>query len=142
MRYDSSLGEAKNNLAYLMAEEGEDLDRALKLAQEAKAAMPDMPNAADTLGWVLYKRGVASAAIGYLREAVQMSDPDDPSRGEINSHLAQAYEATGDTAKAIVALEDALALFDRLKQEGKLQAEPGWAEYARTNIERLQAAAS
>jgi tetratricopeptide (TPR) repeat protein len=140
IKYDSSLGEAKNNLAYLMAEEGEDLDRALKLAQEAKAAMPDLPNAADTLGWVLYKRGVASAAIGYLREAVQMSDPDDPGRGEISAHLAQAYEATGDTTRAIEALEDALAHFDRLKQEGKLQAEPGWAEYARSNIERLKAA--
>ena len=39
--------------------------------------MPDSPNTADTLGWVLYKRGVASAAVGYLREAEAGMNPDD-----------------------------------------------------------------
>jgi tetratricopeptide (TPR) repeat protein len=70
IRAEPNLGEAKNNLAYLFAEQKQNLDRALDLAQEAKALMPDDPNTADTLGWVLYQRGVPSAAIGYLKEAV------------------------------------------------------------------------
>ncbi len=137
---DPDMGETKNNLAYLLAEEGKDLDRALKLAQEAKAAMPDSPNAADTLGWVLYKRGVSSAAIGYLREAIQVAKPDDPGIGEIRAHLSLAYEASGDKAKAIETLEASLKHLEELKAAGKLRAEPAWAERARGDIERLKAA--
>lgn len=137
---DSTLGESKNNLAYLMAESGDDLDRALKLAQEAKAAMPDSPNAADTLGWVLYKRGVASAAVGYLREALQVANPDDPAVGEIRSHLSLAYEATGEIDKAIETLEAALADLERFKAKGSLQSDPAWAGDARARIEKLKSA--
>ena len=140
LRYDPSLGESKNNLAYLLAEAGEDLDRALKLAQEAKAAMPDSANAADTLGWVLYKRGVASAAVGYLREAVQVADKDDPAIGEIRSHLSLAYEATGEVDKAIETLETALSDLERLKQDGRIRNDPPWAAEARTRIEQLKSA--
>ena len=64
---DATLGESKNNLAYLLAEQGVDLERALDLAQEAKGLLPDSPNTADTLGWVLLKKGIPAAAIGYLR---------------------------------------------------------------------------
>jgi tetratricopeptide (TPR) repeat protein len=138
LKADSTLGESKNNLAYLMAESGDDLDRALKLAQEAKAAMPDSPNAADTLGWVLYKRGVASAAVGYLREALQVANPDDPGVGEISTHLSLAYEATGEIDKAIETLETALADLERLKQEGRVQSDPPWVGDARTRIEKLK----
>jgi tetratricopeptide (TPR) repeat protein len=138
LRYDASLGESKNNLAYLLAEAGEDLDRALELAQDAKAAMPDSANAADTLGWVLYKRGVASAAVGYLREAVQFADKDDPAIGEIRSHLALAYEATGDVDKAIETLETALGDLERLKRDGRIGNDPPWAVEARARIEQLK----
>ena len=61
---NNDLAMAKNNLAYLIAESGGDLDRALELAQQAKEQLPDDGNASDTLGWVMLKRGVPSAAIG------------------------------------------------------------------------------
>ena len=139
---DSTLGEPKNNLAYLLAESGGDLDRALKLAQEAKAAMPESGSAADTLGWVLYKRGVPSAAVGYLREAVQTMDPGDPGLGIVRTHLSLAYEATGDLDKAIGTLETALSDLDQQRESaskaGKEVPEPGWASEARATIERLK----
>ncbi len=138
LRYDSTLSESKNNLAYLLAESGQDLDRALKLAQEAKAAMPDSPNAADTLGWVLLKRGVASAAIGYLREAVQVSDPSDPAIGVIRTHLSDAYAAAGDLEKAIETLETALADFDKKKKAAGAAQDPPWAAEARAKVEQLK----
>jgi len=140
---DSSLAETKNNLAYLMAEEGRDLDRALKLSQEAKAAMPDSASAADTLGWVLYKRGVNSAAIGYLREAVSAAGVGDPAIGEIRIHLSMAYEAAGDNAKALATLEEAIADIERLRKSGKLgenDPAPPWAARVQTGIERLKGA--
>jgi tetratricopeptide (TPR) repeat protein len=140
LQYDPSLGESKNNLAYLMAEAGDDLDRALELAQEAKAAMPESANAADTLGWVLYKRGVSSAAVGYLRDAVQLADPDEPALGEIRLHLSLAYEASGDKGKAIETLEIGLAELERQKESGVVSGDPPWAGRARTRIETLRAA--
>ena len=132
--------ESKNNLAYLMAEtEGADLDEALKLAQESKAAMPDSPNAADTLGWVLYQRGVPSAAVGYLREAAQLASADDPALDEIQVHLALAYEANGNVTRA---LETYQMILDRdtSRQSSGKAAKSAWATKAQESIQRLQTA--
>ncbi len=143
LQKDGNLAQTKNNLAYMMAEEGRDLDRALKLSQEAKAALPDSASAADTLGWVLYKRGVHSAAIGYLREAVSVAGADDVAIGEIRLHLSQAYEASGDKSKALDSLQAAINDIDGLRESGSLAKDappPPWAERVQREIARLQAA--
>lgn len=131
LKYDPNLAVAKNNLAYLLAEQGRELDRALALAQEAKAAMPDSANTADTLGWVLLKKGVASAAIGYLREAEGLTKSGDASTGIIRIHLATAYEANGEADRARETLERAL---------GEIQPgtpDPSWAKTARDMLQRV-----
>ncbi|MFP6640746.1 MAG: tetratricopeptide repeat protein, partial [Myxococcota bacterium] len=139
LQQDDNLAETKNNLAYMMAqEEGSDLDRALKLSQEAKAAMPDSSSAADTLGWVLYKRGVSSAAIGYLREALSIAQPDDPGVPEIRLHLSIAYESTGDLDKALETLETGLSNLQALKDSGKVSKDPSWAGGMRERVQRLK----
>jgi tetratricopeptide (TPR) repeat protein len=141
IRYEPNLGEAKNNLAYIYAERGENLDRALDLAQEAKALMPDNPNTADTLGWVLYRRGVPSAAIGYLKEAVAGMPPGDANLGLVRHHLAMAYEASGDKDLARQTLDLALSDHDAWvaarKAEGATPSEPTWYAEARQMKERL-----
>ncbi|MBW2288415.1 MAG: tetratricopeptide repeat protein [Deltaproteobacteria bacterium] len=143
IRYQPNLGEAKNNLAYLFADAGENLDRALDLAQEAKALMPDSANAADTLGWVLYKRGVPGAAISYLKEAEVGSGPDDPGINVIRYHLALAYENNGDKEAALAALERALTSLDSqleaAREAGGTPPEPSWAAEARSLLDRLRA---
>ncbi len=139
--YEPDLGEAKNNLAYLLVETGGALDRALELAQDAKALLPDDPNAADTLGWVLYKRGVSSAAVGYLREAVDRMPPGSPSLSEVRFHLAMAYEALKEEESAIESLDAALGeLEERRKQAkaaGRELASPAWEKEAREARDRL-----
>ena len=139
---DPELAIAKNNLAYLMAERGKDLDRALDLAQEAKAKLPDNPNAADTLGWVLYKKNVPAAAIGYLREAAGGLRPEDPSLPLVRHHLALAYEANEEPEQAIAALEQAVAELEALRTgtDGKPRPEPPWAQDVRDQLSRLQGA--
>ena len=142
IKYEPNLGEAKNNLAYIYAESGDKLDRALDLAQEAKALMPDNPNTADTLGWVLFRRGVPTAAVGYLKEAVAGIDEGDPNLGLVRHHLAQAYEASGDTQLARATLEQALADHDAYVQAqlaggAKEVAEPVWYAEAQAMKERL-----
>ena len=141
IRYEPNLGEAKNNLAYLFAEKGENLDRALDLAQEAKSLMPDDPNTADTLGWVLYRRGVPSAAIGYLKEAAAGTRPGDANLGLIRYHLSLAYDASGDKASckstAEQALEDHQAFTTAQKQAGAAAvADPAWMADARSVLQR------
>jgi tetratricopeptide (TPR) repeat protein len=138
---DPELAVAKNNLAYLMAERGKDLDRALDLAQEAKAKLPDNPNAADTLGFVLYKKKLPAAAIGYLREAVGGLPPEDPNLPLVRHHLALAYEANEEREQAIEALEQAVTELEALRSEApgrRARPDPVWAEDIRSQLERLR----
>jgi tetratricopeptide (TPR) repeat protein len=100
LRLDPGLVVAKNNLAYLLTERGEDLDRALDLAQEAKSVLPNNPLVSDTLGWVLYKKAIPSAAVGYLREAEQGLPEGSPYLGLVRLHLTLAYEANGEADAA------------------------------------------
>ena len=61
---------AANNLAYLYSEQhGGDKEKALQLAQMAKEAAPAEPQFSDTLGWILYKRGVYQRALALLKES-------------------------------------------------------------------------
>ena len=142
IRRAPNLGEAKNNLAYLFADSGKNLDRALDLAQEAKALLPDSANAADTLGWVLYQRGVPAAAISYLKEAEAGMDSESPSLGVVRYHLALAYEASGDSSRALEAVESALVareayLEAQRARGGKIDQHPPWYAEVLTMRERL-----
>jgi tetratricopeptide (TPR) repeat protein len=142
VRLDPNLAEAKNNLAYIYADQGKNLDRALDLAQDAKTLLPNNPSVSDTLGWVLYKRGVPAAAISYLKEAEAATREGDVSLGVVRHHLALAYEANGDTAEAIAALDRSLAAVEAnaeaiRKQGGEPGPEPAWVSEARTLREKL-----
>ncbi|HXV37081.1 MAG TPA: tetratricopeptide repeat protein [Myxococcota bacterium] len=146
IKYGPDLAYPKNDLAYIYAESGENLDRALDLAQQAKAALPDTATVADTLGWVLYKRGVPSAAISYLKEAVANSDGDITVMGISLHHLAQAYEADGDPDKARETLERAIAELEKSAAEQRASGEParpepGWAAEVRAMLKRLESGA-
>ncbi len=144
IKYDDNHAFAKNNLAYLLADTGKDLDRALDLAQDAKALLPNDSNAADTLGWVLFKRGVNGAAVGYLKESVASADADDPALGVIRHHLAQAYEADGNTKRAAEVLRASIHdLEQRNKAEraqGRTPQSPPWESEVRSMLDRLTAA--
>jgi tetratricopeptide (TPR) repeat protein len=124
IRLDPKLALAKNNLAYLLAASGENLDRALDLAREAKTLLPENPLVAGTLGYVLLERDLADAALGYLQEAVAGMDPDDPLLPTVRHHLALAYEATGDVKTAREQVERALADLEA-KHEGGPEAARG-----------------
>jgi tetratricopeptide (TPR) repeat protein len=142
IKFSPDLAESKNNLAYLYAEEGDNLDRALDLAQDAKALLPDDPNAADTLGWVLYRRGVPSAAIGYLKEAEAGMPADDTNLGLVRHHLALAYVASGDKVSARDTLDRAIeahaAYVETQQARGvPVGTEPSWLKEARRLRDRL-----
>jgi tetratricopeptide (TPR) repeat protein len=105
LKIQPNLPAAANNLAWLLAsEEGSDLGEALRLAMQAKQALPDQPHIADTLGWVHYKRKSYSLAISQFRQALE-NRPNDP---VIQYHLALALYGNGEKQHAIESLEKAL----------------------------------
>ena len=48
---------AANNLAWVYAQQGDNLDMALSLATQAKQIAPEMNAVNDTLAWIQYKKG-------------------------------------------------------------------------------------
>lgn len=92
---DKSDPEICNYLAYLFAEEGKNLNKALKLV--IKALEQDEKNFAylDTLGWVYYKLGEYKKASIYLEEAKDQMEKEKKYDSVIYEHLVAIYEKIG-----------------------------------------------
>jgi len=95
---------ASNNLAWMHAEVGEDLDTALKLAQTATAQAPEQPEMMDTLGWVYYKKNLPELAIPLFANSVKK----DPGNAAYHHHLGLAYLKAGRSDQARASLQLAL----------------------------------
>lgn len=113
---------AANNLAYIYCEYLGDVEKALRLAQTARAAAPQDPNVADTLGWTLYKKGNFDWALTYIKESADKM----PDNAEVQYHLGMTYYQLGNSTEAKKALTRAL--------EGK-QDFQGMAEAKKTLAE-------
>jgi len=87
---------ASNNLAYVMLQQGGNLDVAFAMAQTARRQLPDNPNSADTLGWAFYHKHVYTSAINLFKEAVKK----EPDNALFNYHLGLAYARSGQAALA------------------------------------------
>jgi tetratricopeptide (TPR) repeat protein len=94
---------ALNNLAYLYSERLSDLDKAIPLAEKARQLQPHDASSADTLGWILYKRGEYPRALSLISEAAATL----PKSAEIQFHLGMAHYALAEEAPARTALERA-----------------------------------
>jgi Flp pilus assembly protein TadD len=97
---------AANNLAWIYAENGGNLDVALQLAQTALSALPDSGEATDTLGWVYLKKEIYGLSITTFRRAVQVA----PTNPTFHYHLGLAYARSGDKDRAKSTLQAALRL--------------------------------
>jgi tetratricopeptide (TPR) repeat protein len=106
---DPQSGVAANNLAWIYAERGVNLDEAVILARTAKKKMPDVVEVTDTVGWVFYRNGnpdLLTLAVPMLEDAVKQA-PDNPL---FRYHLGAAYAKSGRTADAKRELQHALKL--------------------------------
>ena len=83
--------EALNTKAYLLAEQGKDLDLAYSLALKAlKVSLEkEPPHILDTLGWILFKKKDYGRAHFYLEKAMRFGGGD----LEIQSHWDQLLKA-------------------------------------------------
>lgn len=107
-----------NNLAYLHAEEGTNLDEALRLAQEAVKRGPTVPNYADTLGFIYHKKGMHDSALQVYRNLVEKN----PNVAEFRIHIAQVLLAKGDRAAARKHLDAALSARPNKQEESEIRA--------------------
>lgn len=95
---------ALNNLAFLLADSGQDLDEALNMALNAQRQVKDNALVADTLGWVYLKKGLTGSALQVFENNVKR-DPKNPT---YRYHLAAALLASGEKMKAKEELQKAL----------------------------------
>ena len=92
-----------NNLACLYTEQLNNLDKAYELARKARDLAGQDAAVADTLGWVLYKRGDYQQALPILQESAEKA-ADNP---EIQFHLGMTAYMMGQTDLAKAALRKA-----------------------------------
>jgi predicted Zn-dependent protease len=104
---------ALNNLAYLLAESGNQTEEPLKYAQRAVELDPKNPVFVDTLGWVLFHRGVYGGAVTHLERAASLK-----STAIGQYHLAMAYYKAGQEARGRTALQAGLRM-DRTLPEAR-----------------------
>ena len=106
--------QASNNLAYLLSEVANKPDEALKYAEKAVQLAPERPAYCDTLGWILYRKGVYNAAVTYLERAGANNTDRDNVLWKY--HLAMAYSKAGNTARGRATLDAALKLNPNLPE--------------------------
>jgi Tfp pilus assembly protein PilF len=116
---------AANNLAWILAEKGDDIDEALGFAQIAKKGLPKNVSVMDTLGWIYYLKGSYPSAISELQGGVELA----PNNPVINHHLALAYYKNNQPDEAKVLFEKALEIDNDF--EG--------ADIARSKLEEIKA---
>ena len=105
LKLDAANLEALNNLAFLTADTGGNLDEALKMATEASQKAPTQPNIADTMGYVYLKMRKNESALQVFRNLAKQY----PSNPMFRYHHGLALLETGDKAGAKAELQAALA---------------------------------
>ncbi len=80
------------------------VDKAYELAKRAREAAPNEPQLADTLGWILFKKGDYGNALRLLQESAGKL----PNSAEIQFHAGMAHYMMGEEGPARLALQKAV----------------------------------
>jgi tetratricopeptide (TPR) repeat protein len=97
------------DLANVLVESGGNLGEALSLAQTAQRSLPNSPDAADTLGWVYYRKGEYPLALNVLQQALKLLQSQNAAdSADVLYHLGMTYQKTERPALARKHLEGAL----------------------------------
>ena len=102
---------AKSDLAFLLASRGEELPRAVSLAEEAQRALSDDPAVADTVGFVYLQSNRQDAALQQFRHALDLARSQaGPESPMVHYHLGLSLLAAGRKQEAADAFQRALEL--------------------------------
>ncbi len=97
MEHNPEQHEALNYLAYMWADKGLHLEKAMELIERALKLVPTEGAYVDTRGWILFQMGRYREALADLRRANKLA-PGDPT---ITEHMGDAYHALGRTRAAM-----------------------------------------
>ena len=107
---DPGMTAAKHDLARLLANDEQDLDRALALVEEARQEEPDDPAIADTAGYVYFLKGRHDVALQRFRTSLELASALDLSPPAVHYHLGLTLAELGRTREAASAFEKALSI--------------------------------
>jgi tetratricopeptide (TPR) repeat protein len=118
----------QNDLGYMLADRGEQLERATAMLRRAVAAQPRNPAFLDSLGWALYKAGDFSGAEQLIGRAVRLRRGQD---AVLYDHLGDAQHRAGNTSAAEKSWRRSIELLEgdaervaREENEGEQIGEP------------------
>lgn len=104
------LPSVNNDLGYLYADQGKNLEQAEKMIKKAIASEPDNGAYLDSMGWVLFKLGKAAEALPFLEKAVKNSTGGDETLwdhlGDVHQSLQQSDKAQEAWQKGLKAAKE------------------------------------
>jgi tetratricopeptide (TPR) repeat protein len=106
-----------NNMAYLLADSGGNLDEAMQLADRAVRRSKGEPHFVDTMGWIYLKKNMVDSALQIFTN-LSAKDPTNPA---FHYHLGAALAAKGRKDGARTELQAALANAPDAADRGKIQ---------------------
>lgn len=115
---DSENPLAMNNVAFLNAEDGVNLDQAMTFAEKAKQRFPDSPDVSDTLGYVYYQKHLNTEALQIFKDLVA-AHQNNPT---FLFHFALALEKNGDKGAARDEARKALQFSTQPQQQSEIKS--------------------
>jgi len=109
-----------NNLGYMLADRGLDLDRSERMIRTALAEEPAQIAYKDSLGWVFYKQGKFREAARVLEDVIRQSAEDEEEHPVLYDHAGDACWRLGEKDRAVKLWQRAIEL---LAKEETLTAE-------------------
>ncbi len=114
-----------NDLGYLYADQGKELEKAEQMIRIAVADQPDNPAYLDSLGWVLFKLGKNEEALEPLKKANGDPDYRDATllehQGDVHQALQQTKEANDLWSQSLKVEQDSVRpdskVIERLKSK-------------------------
>lgn len=104
IRRGDNTGVAANNAAWIYAQQGRELERALQYALRARELQPGSAAVLDTLGYVHLARREYTRAVEVLEEAKRQAANDENGGAvllaQVKQHLSEAYLRAGHTERA------------------------------------------
>lgn len=119
IRFYPDLFAAYNQLAWLYAKRGIELNKAMLLAKKADELQPGNSSINDTIGWIYYHERNYHKALEFATKANKIR----PKNSTILYHLGAVYQALGNKSSAKENLENALKLskdFEGIDEARKL----------------------
>lgn len=98
LKLDPGFAEAWNYVAYMWAERGENLTRAMEHVQEALKREPDSGAFLDTLGWICFRQGRYADALRHLQRSLAAMPEADAT---VLDHLGDTLLKLGREAEAL-----------------------------------------